>query len=545
LWLTACVSSHRAAAPHPSTNAKPSEEPPWPAEKLAAAHAHYGAGVIHDMNGESEAALKEYREAVVNDPSDEALVLEVSRRYVQAKDFEKALEVLNLAAARPNASGAIFARLGIIYSQAGKPDQAIIANRTAIKKSPAVLAGYQNLYLAYLQKKQPLEALKVLDEAAGAPRSGADFLLSLSELYINFALQASEQKPAAHAKARALLDRAEKLNPSSPSQKLQLAEGFNALGDYEKAAQLYLDLLKKLPDVPLIRERVHARLTDIYLRGEDRKRAAEQLHAIVRDDPTNPQAYYWLGNIALEDKKPQEALDYFNRCLLLNQDFEQAYYDLAMTQINLNKPGEALGTLEKARKKFSTNFMVEFWTAMAFVKQEAYKEAIRHFTEAEVIARANEPKRINELFFFQFGAACERSGDYTQAEKYFQKCIEAAPNFADALNYLGYMWAERGLKLEQARELIEKAVKIEPKNSAYLDSLAWVLYKLNQPKEALNHILKAAELSEEPDATIYEHLGDIYAALKETEKAREAWRKSLSLKPSDPVRAKLGVDSAK
>ena len=56
------------------------------------------------------------------------------------------------------------------------------------------------------------------------------------------------------------------------------------------------------------------------------------------------------------------------------------------------------------------------------------------------------------------------------------------------------------LKLDEARELIEKAVKAEPKNAAYLDSMAWVLFKLNQPEEALPYALKAAELSEQPDA---------------------------------------------
>ena len=101
------------------------------------------------------------------------------------------------------------------------------------------------------------------------------------------------------------------------------------------------------------------------------------------------------------------------------------------------------------------------------------------------------------------------------------------------------MWAEHGIKLDKARELIEKAVKTEPKNAAYLDSLAWVLFKLNQPKEALTYALKAVELCDPPDATLYDHVGDIYAALKQLDKAREAWRKSLSIEQNADVRKKL------
>jgi Tfp pilus assembly protein PilF len=95
------------------------------------------------------------------------------------------------------------------------------------------------------------------------------------------------------------------------------------------------------------------------------------------------------------------------------------------------------------------------------------------------------------------------------------------------------------MKLEQARDLIGKAVKLEPKNAAYLDSMGWVLYKLSKPKEALDYLLKAVELSDEPDATVYDHLGDIYAALNQRDKAREAWQKSVSLEANEEVKKKL------
>src|SRR6266404_3594119 len=508
-------------------------------EKAAKAHAHYSAGVIHDINDEPDAALQEYYEAAIADPENDTLILEVSRRFTQNKQPEKALELLTRAASRPNASGAIFANLGFIYSQLGKQEQAIAANRSAIKKSPGSLTGYQNLFLNYLQAKQPQEALKVLDEAAKQPNAGAEFLISLSELYANFAVQVPAQKEAANAKALQILKRAEKLNPANPPTRLKLADGFNLLGDSAKAAQIYVDLLKTLPDLPQIRERVRAKLTEIYLKGSDRKGAIEQLEAIIRDDPTNAQAYYSLASIFYEEKQFAEAAEHFSKTILLSPDFEQAYYDLASSQISLNKSSEALATLEKARRRFAENFVLEFMTGMAFTREKAYAEAITHFNNAEVIAKATEPKRLNQVFYFQLGAAYERKGDYAQSEKYFDKCLELAPDFAEALNYLGYMWAERGVNLDKARELIEKAVKLEPKNAAYLDSLGWVLFKQNQPEVALQNILKATELSEEPDATVYDHLGDIYAALKQPEKAREAWRKSLSLEANEEVRKKV------
>jgi len=509
------------------------------AERLAKAHAHYSAGIIHEMNGEPSAAAEEYYQAALLDPDDEALILEASRRLLQNKQSDRALEVVTRAAARPNASGEIYARLGLIYSQLGKADQAAAANRTAIKKSPESLIGYQNLYQGYLGNKQTPEALKVLDEAARQPRPDGEFLIGLAQLYMGFGVQVSAQRDSVNGKALALLTRAEKLSLVTPLLRLKLADGFNLLGDSTKAAQLYLEVLKHPPDLPLVEERVRANLTAIYLRGSDHKGAIEQLQAILRDDPTNPQAYYYLGRMAMEDKKPAEAADYFGKALLMSPGLESGYYFLAMAQIELNKISDALTTLDKARQKFPQTFALEFYTALAFSRQKAYAEALRHFVSAEIIAKATDPKLLDEGFYFQLGATCERKGDFTQAEEYFQKSLKLAPNFAEAMNYLGYMWAEHDLKLDQARELIEKAVKAEPKNAAFLDSLAWVLFKLKQPKDALPYALQAAELSEKPDATLYDHIGDIYAALNELEKAREAWRKSLAVEKNEEVSKKL------
>jgi tetratricopeptide (TPR) repeat protein len=113
------------------------------------------------------------------------------------------------------------------------------------------------------------------------------------------------------------------------------------------------------------------------------------------------------------------------------------------------------------------------------------------------------------------------------------------PDFDEALNHLGYMWAERGINLQIARDMIERAVKAEPENPAYLDSLGWVLFQLKKPAEALPPLQKAVELLKEPDATVFDHLGDVLKALGRLPEAREAWQKSLAVEPSEAVKRKL------
>jgi tetratricopeptide (TPR) repeat protein len=511
----------------------------------AEAHAHYAAGVIHDLNNETDAALEEFQQAARKDPTNDELILEVSGRLLQSKQTEKALELLQSAVKRPDVSGAVYARLGFVYSRLGRNEEARAANRVAVKKAPEALTGYYNLFFNFLQTKELEKALSTLDEAAKQPDADAAFFIGIAELYANYAQQFPSQRETVNAKTLAVLERAENLKPASQDLRLRLADGFYAAGNTDKAAGYYLSVLDQLADLPQARDVVRARLTNIYLRARDRKHAVEQLEAILRDDPSNAQAYYFLGRIAHDEHRWADMAGYLTKTLLFSPNFEQAYYDLATAQIALGKADEALVTLGTARKKFPQNFVAEYLYAMAQGRQKNYAEAVKHFTTAEVIAQATDTNRLTHGFLFEVGAAFERSGDRAQAEIYFERCLKRQPDFADALNYLGYMWAERGEKLDQARDLIEKALKAEPQNAAFLDSMGWVLFKQNQPKEALDYILKAAELTKEPDATLYDHLGDIYAALNEMDKAREAWRKSLAAEKSEAVQKKLEASQGK
>src|SRR5207237_10753037 len=94
------------------------------------AHAHFAAGLAYDLNEKPELALQEYAQAALSDPSYEPVVLESARRFLRAKHTDKAIQVLSKAAALPDASGTIYAWLGLAYAQAGKNDAAIAANRT-------------------------------------------------------------------------------------------------------------------------------------------------------------------------------------------------------------------------------------------------------------------------------------------------------------------------------------------------------------------------------------------------------------------------------
>ena len=522
------------------TRPVPAEPPlsPEEADARAEGHALYSAAMLHEWNEEWELARESYFKAGQADPENESLVLEVSQRLLQLKDAQKAIGVLTNATERSGATAPVLAQVARIQFMLGKKDLAIDANKAALKKNPRLISAYRNLAQIYLQERQYPEALKYLDQAARQSNVDAMYFLELGELYTAFI----STGPAETVKSRALdcFTRAANLKLTNIFHIQALGNAFALLGETDKAIEIYQELLKERPPLPGLRER----LAELYIRKQDREHAAEQLTYILRDSPTHVQANFLMGSLAIDAKKYGDAVNYFQKTLLLNPDFEPVYYDLAAAQLSQREATKALTTLNAARTRFKETFVGEFYTALAFTQAKDYTNAVKHLTTAEVVARAkNETNRLNHIYYFQLGAACERTGQNTEAENYMRKCLSISPDFSDALNYLGYMWAERGTNLTQARQMIEKALKAEPKNAAFLDSLGWVFYKLGKNQDALKYILQAVENSKEEDATLYDHLGDIYSALNQKDKARDAWQKALAVEPSDAIRKKLGPET--
>ncbi|MEO8427856.1 MAG: tetratricopeptide repeat protein [Verrucomicrobiota bacterium] len=491
--------------------------------------ARFARGIIHEMNDEPVQAFDQFYQAALSDPDNESLVLDVARRLIQRKQGDKAVDLLVRAAAMPDSTGLVDAWLGLAYAQSGKTDLAIAANRNAIKKTPRSLQAYQNLSKIYLQNGQAKAGLEILDAAAKQPNLDAASLIDLAETFADYGQLRKEESDLVKPRVLDALNRATELKPENPMLLERLADGYKLMSETQKAVKVYEQILQQEPDQPNLR----AKLIDLYLSTDDKKKAVEQLEALIRDKPTNPTPYYYLGIIAQEQEKYDKAKDYLETAVLLSPETEQFYYDLALLQINLGKSRDALATLDRARAKFRQSFAMEWYSGIASSALRKYDNALTHYTAAEVLASATDPKRLNHVFYFHLGETYERKEDYSQAEKYFSKCLELSPKYTQALNYYGYMYADLGIHLDKARAMIEQAVELDPKNAAYLDSLGWVLFKLKLPSEALPYILKAIEQTKEPDPTLYDHLGDVYAELKQSEKARDTWEKSLTCVQKD------------
>jgi|GEM_PF-1444899 len=161
----------------------------------------------------------------------------------------------------------------------------------------------------------------------------------------------------------------------------------------------------------------------------------------------------------------------------------------------------------------------------------------------EVLLSGLERFNGDGALLFQLAATRERLGRFADAEKTFRRLIELEPDNAAALNYLGYMLAERGERLDEAMALVGQALRIEPRNGAYLDSMGWALFRAGMTRQAGSYLLDA--MKQIPgDPTICEHVGDYYLALGERELALEHFRKAIELGVDDPEAVRLKIEDA-
>ncbi len=248
-----------------------------------------------------------------------------------------------------------------------------------------------------------------LRRAARQIQAEPGVLVGLADLY-GLYLKSQPKDAAAKALAVAVLDRAAQLKFASTSLWQRVADHYARLDQQKKAAAIYLRLLDQFPEASLMRDTLHEKLVGLYVQADDRTNAMKQLQAIVRDNPTHFAAgLVCPGGAGLPERQslrggrrlPQRApLGPDHRAGLLRPGPGAA--GPAPIQDGLRHPGAG------ARSFFQRSFAWEFYAGVVYAHVKNYSDAIRHFKEAEVIGLATDPSRLDQRFYFQFGAACER-----------------------------------------------------------------------------------------------------------------------------------------
>jgi tetratricopeptide (TPR) repeat protein len=254
-----------------------------------------------------------------------------------------------------------------------------------------------------------------------------------------------------------------------------------------------------------------------------------------------------LISLHLETGKRQEALQVI-RGMRLRYPTDESLVRLeatVLTDLGKVEEGVALvrnllkGKTASAPSALSDDFSNYIFISMLYSQGKRGKEAIEAANQAFNIAESDDRKQIAKL---NLATAQQGTGDFAAAEATLREILKQTPGNPIALNNLGYFLLERNERFDEALKLIQQAIRIDPTSPSYLDSLGWAYFKLGKFDEAEKHLKNAARRN--PDATIFEHLGDVYQKQNKMDLAKTNWQKALNLATGadeiNRIKAKLG-----
>lgn len=442
----------------------------------------------HRFLGNDAQSEAMYRELAAVDSTDAEAWWYLSRLALRQGNLEQAAADLErLARLRPD--GRVYAELGDLRSRTGQYDLAVVAFSEALK----IDSGWAGRD-AWLGLAGALEPLGRFGEAAYAYR------------------KVIEMSP-----------------PTEFTPHRRLIQLFLAADQPDSAATVIEEILKHRPNDP---ERLRLGVL-WYSMGREEK--AESLF-IALDGAVDPYLpLYYRGRIAADRNEYDVAKSFFRQAIAVADSFPDAWIHLGEALLNQDSLESAIAVANTAIEATGDTRGFWYFMGIAFSRSEQYDSAVYW------LDKLWREDTLNSRVQFSLGASLERAGHFDRAIDMFESMIAREPENAIALNYLGYMYADSGIHLEESLDLIGRALKEEPDNGAYLDSYGWALFRLGRLSEAESEIRKALATLES-DATIHEHLGDILAAQGRRDEAVTHWRKALELEPeSEAVKEKLGL----
>ncbi len=513
-------------------------------ERKAGALAHFVEGMAFEENGEMDKALEAYRKVLNVDPGQSDLASRVAVLLIRQEDFPQAIDILKDAIkANPN-DAEPYRQLAYIYAKyLKKTDQAIDYANRAVALNPRDIEAYQRLVEIEFAAGEEKKAIEVLDRATKVRSDDANFWTRLGKLYVAILFKPDSQpKPDELRRVNEIFKKAAEHANDDPTVLKDVADYYASSQQLKEAIPLYLRVLELQPDDANAREK----LATGFILTNQRDKAVEMLEQIIKEHPEKYQPYDLLAQVLDEEARSLQRANRadeakarfakvaanYEQSLLINPNHAGTYLRLAELFLGpLKDPQRALKFLAEARRRFPGAPEIVYYLAIAQREAKQIQQAVATFEEALHDAELDEDNEIvNAKFYFNYGATAEQAGLYDKAADLLRKSIALDPaNAAEAYNYLGYMWADHNMHLDEAEEMIKHALEIEPNNGSYLDSLGWVEFRKGKVDQALVDLLRAAKNIERDDPIVFEHIGDIYLKLDRVSEALGSWQKALAL----------------
>src|ERR1700730_16700318 len=456
--------------------ATPEQQLPKSLEKKADAQAAYMEGILLEEEGDYEAALAAYSRSLQLDPGgNPQLAVRIAHDYAKRGDVANGIDLLkDLAKARPREPLAYLNLAYFYLKQLRKPELAVKYAEQAVEVDPNNFTGYQTLFEVYMALKRKKEAEATLIKAQKLDMKDANFWLSLGDLTIQLYSDNQESFPSQRvAEVDPLLKKAADHANNDGNTYAKIADDYVLIDQVASAIPFYLRTLELNKD----NAEVRYKLAQSFLKTGQRDQAIRSLEEMLKTNPLKFEIYEFLARLYEEAGNKERALANFEQALLLAPNQPENYLHTAEVQLELKQYDRAISTLEEARRLFPVP-QITYSLAIALSTAKRFSEALPIFEAALQDAQSNEEELLDGSFYFNYGATAEQAGLVEKGGTVIAHSIDLDPSkAAQAYNYLGYMWVDRNINLDEAGSMIKKALEIEPENGAYLDSLGWFYFK--------------------------------------------------------------------
>jgi tetratricopeptide (TPR) repeat protein len=477
---------------------------------------------LYRLHNDPEKAEEVLRGMIKTDPDNDAAMEQLTQLLLDENKSEEAIHLLETTTAH-SPSPVLYDLLGDAYTQTKDFAKAEEAYRKAVDLDPSELTHLRGLGQTLLSEEKYPEALSVYQKLADVMPDDADVYLRIAQIY---------RELHQLDKAEENLVKARQYAPGSLEVMYNEAMIYESQGRYDDAIKVLTDAVTGVKSQSAVLPNRRRSLAILY----------QQLGQLYRDAQNYTSAIYTyqeLGHLGDEEDRRSRLLlmetyrqsRELPKALQTGKDALAKYPNdvpirssYALMLGENQQPDEAVKLLQDNLKNNAADRDIYLNIAQIYERSRRYKEAEDAAHKAEAIP--GEP-RENEMTWFLLGAIYERQKQFDKAEEQFKKVLNVDPKNAAALNYYGYMLADRGMRLDEAQEMIQRALDQEPYSGAYLDSLGWVYYKQNKLDQAETALRKAVE-RDSHDPTIRGHLGDVYAKQGKMEQAAAEWEKSMT-----------------
>jgi tetratricopeptide (TPR) repeat protein len=493
-------------------------------------------GRLYQIKGDRDKATEIYKQFLGVEPGSEEGVTALAKLHMDAGNYKEAIDLLeNFVKQRPDSDGAL-QTLGEAYSDTQEYTKAADAYKRASELDPDDVEIKKNEAQALFQANDYDAAGKLYEDLVKNEPDDGIARLKLGQIY---------RRQMKYDLARQNLQKAALAFPDSIEVQFNLVLLDRDEGRIEDALKLANDLLKKT-------EKANGRYTEtekqnrrVFLinqgilnqtleKYDDAIRTFTEIKNLTsekdgRMDALIIETYRLSKNLDKALQQSEQSL----RDLPGNRQLQMVHADIIAEKGRVDEGIKALQQLEKGNGED-----LDILSAMVSVYQRARRYDDAQNTLNQAIRRFPNEEQV----YFLQGSLYEKQKKYNDAEKAFRKALELQKDDPAVLNYLGFMLADRGVRLEEAEGMVRKAVQSDPTNGAYLDSLGWVYFKENRFDRAEEY-LKKAVIFLNTDSNIHDHLGDLYYKTKRYDEARAEWNKSLQLSTEqeeiDKVKKKL------